>query len=240
MLRVLLALAAPAALLASSPSVAAPRGCDPDVTVPLRTKRVAYGATAIRPLNAFRQPGRTLFLHFATRNANDVRTVFGVLGVRTDRACVPRWYHVQLPAWPNGQTGWVRAQDVSLTTLRARIEIDLSARRVTLFRDGRPVLTTVAAVGAPSTPTPTGNFYVNQRFVAASPFGVFGPRIVGVSAFSPVLRSWPQGGPVAIHGTNTPQELGFAVSHGCIRVRNEAVLRIHRAAREGTPVEIRM
>lgn len=242
MLRIALAasLLLPAALLASSAGAAAPEDCDPGVTVPLRTKRVAYGATAVRSLNAFRRPGRSLLLHFGLRNANDVRTVFGVLGVRTDRSCTPRWYRVQLPAWPNGQTGWVRAQDVTLTTLRARIEIDLSERTVTLFRDGRPVLTTVAAVGSPSTPTPTGSFYVTQRFVTSNPYGVYGPRILVISAFSPVLRSWPQGGPVAIHGTNTPYELGFAVSHGCIRVRNDAVLRIHREAREGTPVEIRM
>ena len=163
-----------------------------------------------------------------------------MLGVQIDRSCAPRWYVVQLPMFPNGRIGWVRAQDVSVRTVRTRIAVDLSSRRVTLFRDGRLVLTTVAAIGAPSTPTPTGSYYVNQRFITQNPFGVFGPRIVGVSAFSPVLRSWPQGGPVAIHGTNTPHELGFAVSHGCIRIRNAAVLRIHRQADEGTPVEIRM
>ena len=218
----------------------ASNGCDPARTVGLRTPRSAYAATAVRTLNAFRGPGWRVVMRFRTRNANGARTVFGVLGMKTDLSCLPRWYLVQLPARPNGRTGWVRAQDVSVKTVRTRIAIDLSARRVMLFRDGRVVLTTLAAIGSPSTPTPTGRFYVNQRFVTGNPIGVFGPRIVGISAFSPVLHSWPQGGPVAIHGTNTPRELGFAVSHGCIRVRNEDVLRIHREAREGTPVEIRM
>jgi L,D-transpeptidase catalytic domain len=215
-------------------------GCDPTRTVSVRTPRVAYAAKALHKLNAFREPGRGVMLRFGVRNANGVRTVFGVLAMQTDRGCLARWYRVQLPARPNGRTGWVRAQDVAVTTVRSRIEVDLSARRVTLFRDGRPVLTTIAAIGSPSTPTPTGSYYVNQRFVTRNPFGVFGPRVVGISAYSPVLRGWPQGGPVAIHGTNTPYELGFAVSHGCIRVRNEAVLRIHRAAAEGTPVRIKM
>jgi L,D-transpeptidase catalytic domain len=215
-------------------------GCDPTRTVALRTPRSAYAATAVRTVNAFHGPGRTVVMRFHSKNANGARTVFGVLGVQTDRSCLPRWYRVQLPARPNGRTGWVRAQDVAVSTVRTRIEIDLSARRVMLFHDGRLVLTTLAAIGSPSTPTPTGRYYVNQRFVTGNPIGVFGPRIVGISAFSPVLRNWPQGGPVAIHGTNTPRELGFAVSHGCIRVRNEDVLRIHREAPEGTPVEIRM
>jgi lipoprotein-anchoring transpeptidase ErfK/SrfK len=215
-------------------------GCDPTRTVPLRSPRVAYAAKALHKLNAFREPGRAPMLRFGVRNANHVRTVFGVVGMQTDRSCAARWYRVQLPARPNGRTGWVHAEDVVVTTVRSRIEVDLSARRVTLFRDGRPVLTTVAAIGSPSTPTPTGGFYVNQRFVTSNPFSVFGPRVVGISAFSPVLRGWPQGGPVAIHGTNTPFELGFAVSHGCIRVSNAAVLRIHRLAPEGTPVRIKM
>jgi hypothetical protein len=214
--------------------------CDPSRTIGLRSPRSAYAATATRTLNAFRGPGRTVVMRFRTRNANGARTVFGVLGVQTDRSCMPRWYRVQLPARPNGRIAWVRADYVALSTVRTRIVIDLSARKVMLFRDGRLVLTALAAIGSPSTPTPTGRYYVNQRFVTRNPIGVFGPRIVGISAFSPVLRSWPQGGPVAIHGTNTPRELGFAVSHGCIRIRNEDVLRIHREAREGTPVEIRM
>jgi lipoprotein-anchoring transpeptidase ErfK/SrfK len=55
-----------------------------------------------------------------------------------------------------------------------------------------------------------------------------------------VLKSWPQGGPIAIHGTNAPDGIGFAVSHGCLRVRNEDAARLLRLAVEGTPVEIRM
>ena len=240
MTRTLLVVGLLLAAVAATADAADPAGCDPDRPRALRTPRVAYSATAVRPLNAFRAPGRGRIQYFKPRNANGAPTVFGVLGVQIDRSCAPRWYVVQLPMFPNGRIGWVRAQDVSVRTVRTRIAVDLSSRRVTLFRDGRLVLTTVAAIGAPSTPTPTGSYYVNQRFITQNPFGVFGPRIVGVSAFSPVLRSWPQGGPVAIHGTNTPHELGFAVSHGCIRIRNAAVLRIHRQADEGTPVEIRM
>jgi L,D-transpeptidase catalytic domain len=235
-----LAVALAVAAVAATAETTASANCDPGRVLALRSPRIAYAATGLRPVNAFRAPGRRVMIYFRTHNANGVRTVFGVLGARVDRSCAPTWYVVQLPAWPNGQIGWVRAQDVSVRRVRARIEVDLSARRVRLFRDGRPVLSAVAAIGAPTTPTPTGSFYVNQRFVTRNPVGVFGPRIVGVSAFSPVLRSWPQGGPVAIHGTNTPHELGFAVSHGCIRVPNRAVLRIHRAAGEGTPVQIRM
>jgi hypothetical protein len=52
-----------------------------------------------------------------------------------------------------GVEGWVRAADVELAKVRTRLEVDLSARRVTLFRDGRPVLETVGAIGSRATPT---------------------------------------------------------------------------------------
>jgi lipoprotein-anchoring transpeptidase ErfK/SrfK len=231
-------LSAAAALVGSAAAPAA--GCDPDLEVSLSTSRVSYAAHAVRPLSAFRRPGRGVLARFGLENVNRAPTVFAVLGVRTDRDCRPRWYRVQLPLRPNGNTGWISGGTVQLTSIQARISIDLSARRVTLLQGGRPVLVTTAAVGSPGTPTPTGRFYVNQRFVTRNPAGVFGPRIIGISAFSPTLRGWPQGGPIAIHGTNNPETIGFAVSHGCIRIRNEDVLTLFRLAPAGTPVEIRM
>ena len=39
--------------------------------------------------------------------------------------------------------------------------------------------------------------------------GPFGPGGIGISAFSPVLTGWAQGGPIAIHGTNQPASIGL-------------------------------
>jgi lipoprotein-anchoring transpeptidase ErfK/SrfK len=43
---------------------------------------------------------------------------------------------------------------------------------------------------------------------------------------------------VAIHGTNEPWLIGKAVSHGCVRMRNQDVLAVSRYAPAGSPVEI--
>jgi lipoprotein-anchoring transpeptidase ErfK/SrfK len=43
---------------------------------------------------------------------------------------------------------------------------------------------------------------------------------------------------IAIHGTNNPELLGQPVSHGCIRMTNEAVRRLYHEIRIGTPVVI--
>jgi lipoprotein-anchoring transpeptidase ErfK/SrfK len=169
---------------------------------------------------------------------NDFPTVFGVRGARRDRTCTPTWYLVQLPVRPNGITGWVRARQVDLATVRTRIVVDLSARRVTLFRNGRRVLSTPAAIGSPATPTPTGRYYVNQRLIPTDQSGPFGPGAVGISAFSNVLTGWTQGGPIAIHGTDAPWSIGKAVSNGCIRLPNATLRRVFARAIAGTPVII--
>ena len=141
---------------------------------------------------------------------------------------------------PNGVTGWVRASEVDVETVAARIEVDLSARRVTLFEDGRRVLSASAAIGSRATPTPTGTYYVNQRLIPTDPSGPFGPGAVGISAFSNVLTGWTQGGPIAIHGTNEPWSIGRNVSNGCIRISNATLKRMFDAVPAGTPVMIHM
>jgi lipoprotein-anchoring transpeptidase ErfK/SrfK len=226
----------PEAAAGGKPSPA--RTCEPGLR-PLGSARRAYAAVVDRaPTSAFRAPGKRPFADFGLRNANGVPTVFGVVGRVVDRGCVARWYRVQLPLKPNGVTGFVRAGDVRIEAVRTRIHIDLSARRVTLFRDGKRVLRAVAAIGSPATPTPTGRYYVNQRLVPEDTAGPFGPGAVGISAFSEVLTGWAQGGPIALHGTNQPWSIGRAVSNGCVRLRNDVIRRIFGAALAGTPVII--
>jgi hypothetical protein len=222
--------------------VVAPREtqCIPNRERRLGTRRTAYAAKAVGTTTALAHPrGRPVHV-FGRRNMNGADTVFGVLAVVRDGRCEPAWYHVQLPIRPNGATGYVRADDVLLLRVETRIEVDLSERRVDFFRAGRRLLRAAAGVGAAGTPTPTGRFYVNQRLRAADAGGPFGPGGIGISAFSPVLTSWAQSGPIAVHGTNEPTSIGRAVTHGCLRISNAQLLRMFVAMPEGTPVVIRV
>lgn len=214
--------------------------CTPGSLVRLESGRLAYAVTVRSRAVAYRRPGSGKIAAFGRLNVNHVPTVFGVIGARVDASCQAAWYRVQLPLRPNGIRGWVRASAVSERAVAMRILVDLSDRRVTLLRAGRAILVVPAAIGSPATPTPTGRYYVNQKLVAPDPWGAFGPAALGISAFSPTLTSWAQGGPIAIHGTNQATLLGSAVSHGCIRVRNADVLRLFKLAPTGTPVLIRM
>lgn len=213
--------------------------CTPGEELSMRTDRRAFAAVAKGRTAAFARPGGKRLARFERLNANRYPTVFGVLAAVQSKECTPSWYRVQLPMRPNGIEGYVRARDVEIARLHSRIVVDLSERRLELFRRGRRVLKARVAIGAPITPTPRGSYYVNQKLTTPDPWGPFGPGALGISAFSPVLQEWTQGGPIAIHGTNAPGSIGQAVSYGCIRVRNETLLLLFRMAPAGTPVEVR-
>jgi lipoprotein-anchoring transpeptidase ErfK/SrfK len=213
--------------------------CRPGSVKRMGTARTSYAAVVRKRAIAYRRPGESELARFGPENVNGVPTVFAVLAKRVDRHCGVSWYRVQLPLKPNGITGWIRPYAVNLAPLTTRIRVDLSARQVTLFVRGRPVLSARAAIGTSATPTPTGRYYVNQRLIPSDASGPFGPGAIGISAFSEVLTGWAQGGPIAIHGTNRPYLLGQAVSNGCIRIRNDKLVRMFRRALSGTPVTVR-
>ena len=214
--------------------------CAAGAELRLGSSREAFAAVVLDRATAYRQAGGGVRVEsFGKLNVNGVPTVFGVLGARLTRACAPKWYRVQLPIRPNGAVGWVRAADVWVGKVDTRITVDLSDRRLTLYRGGRPYLETQVAVGTAATPTPTGRYYVNQRLIPEDTSGPFGPGAIGISAYSDVLTGWAQGGPIAIHGTNQPWSIGKAASNGCLRVRNDVLRRIWKVTLAGTPVVIR-
>jgi lipoprotein-anchoring transpeptidase ErfK/SrfK len=200
--------------------------------------RFAYAAYVRTTAVAYRAPGKSPLATFGSVNANHFAMVFGIVGAVAGKGCKAEWYRVELPMRPNQTYGYVRAGDVVVRRVTTRLEVDLSSRRVTLFRSGRPVLRTTAAIGTSSTPTPIGRYYVNQLLRPSDPNGPFGPAAIGVSAFSPVLQGWVQGGPIGIHGTNQPYLLGRQVSHGCVRVSNAAITQLFALVPAGTPVVI--
>ncbi len=222
---------------ADSTPARAPVRCQAGVRRSYAERGVA--AVLRRPAVAFRAPGRLALARFGRLNVNGVPTTFRVLEARVGADCRPAWYRVQLPIRPNGAEGWVHAGAVRRYVVDYRIVVDLSERRLTVYRGGNAIVSTRTAIGRPETPTPTGSYYVNQRLLAADRTGPWGPGGIGISAFSPTLVDWPQGGPIAIHGTNRPESIGQVASNGCLRIANGILERLIHLVPEGTPVRIR-
>jgi lipoprotein-anchoring transpeptidase ErfK/SrfK len=231
------------AILGAAPATAGPMPkaqsrCRAGVLHPVGTAVAAYAATAKDTTRVYMRPGRGLLATFSRVTKFGYPTTFSIVGAIVDGSCAARWYRVKLPIKPNGVTGYLRPVDVSVKKVTMRISVDLSRRELVLYRSGKLVVRTLVAVGSSVTPTPIGRYYVDQRIRTSDPSGPFGPAVLAVSAHSEVLTHWPEGGPIAIHGTNAPFAIGRAVTHGCIRVRNETLLQLFAATPGGTPVVI--
>jgi len=160
-----------------------------------------------------------------------------VRGVRDVRG--ERWVKVLLPVRPNGTTAWMRADAFDFREFKMQVDIDLGDRRLTLVRSGRPIARFPLAVGAPSTPTPTGSFAIAEIIPTGDPSAFLGPIVMPLVAFSNVLNEFAGGnGRVAIHGTSQPALIGTRASHGCMRMRNADILTVSRMVSPGMHVRI--
>ncbi len=148
------------------------------------------------------------------------------------------WVHVRVAGSPDDVHGWMpRSALGGYTPVRTRLVVNRERQTATLLRDGRRVFRAAVGVGAPATPTPSGDFYVrNLLHKYRSPF--YGPVAFGTTARSAQANDWPAGGFVGIHGTSRPDLLPGEVSAGCIRMRNPDILRLARLMRVGTPVRV--
>jgi lipoprotein-anchoring transpeptidase ErfK/SrfK len=211
-------------------------------TTPVGTQRNAVAALVTQTAIVRRAPSTrsAVVARLGRQDINGLPEVVGVIAAHSNAQCRPDWYRVQLSVVPNGTTGWVRTWAVRAYRVRSRIVVDLSEHILRLYRSGRLELSTPVAVGASATPTPTGRFFVNERYTLADARGPFGPAALGISGHSEVLQQvWVEDGPIGIHGTNEPWSIGHAASHGCIRVANNMMLRLFRLAPAGTPILVR-
>ncbi len=194
---------------------------------------------AIGPVVVRRHPsaGAPVKARLARVNQNGYPTLVLVDTVRQVGGVT--WYRVYVAIRPNESRGWVREGQLAFYTTSARIVIDLSERRLMVYRRGELLHSYPVAVGRPGLETPTGHFFINQKLQPPSPDGAYGALAIGISAFQPKLAGWPQGGPVAIHGTNENGLIGKAISHGCVRMHNKDVLEVSALVPSGSPVLIR-
>jgi lipoprotein-anchoring transpeptidase ErfK/SrfK len=203
-------------------------------------EHVSYWATVRKSVAARQSPHleAPVVEQLATRTPEATSNIVLVLD-RAKDASGRLWVHVRLPVLPNDRTGWVPRDALGVYgVVRTRLVVDLERFSATLLRDGRKIFEAQVGIGEPHWPTPKGEFYIRNKLVSyQSPF--YGPLAFGTSARSSVLTDWPAGGFVGIHGTSQPELLPGAVSHGCIRMRNEDILELGRLMPVGTPLTIR-
>ncbi len=149
------------------------------------------------------------------------------------------WLLVRLPGRPNGHTGWLKASGTRLGVIRWHIVVSLGARRAWIYFAGAVRRSYRVIVGKPSTPTPKGQFFVEEN-IAESASVPGGPYALALSARSNIFTEFDGGpGQIALHGLdNLGGTLGTAESHGCVRFANSAITWLAARIPPGTPVTI--
>jgi lipoprotein-anchoring transpeptidase ErfK/SrfK len=174
----------------------------------------------------------------ARRPITGEQTTLPVTGSLTGPDGVP-WLQVMLPGRPNSSTGWIAQQGTRELVTRWHLIINLARRWVSVYRNGRIQRSFQAVVGKLSTPTPTGQFFVEETLqMPASEAG--GPFALALSARSDALQEF-EGGPgqIAMHGRNNlGGTLGTAASHGCVRLATASIDWLAARIGPGTPVTI--
>jgi len=209
----------------------------PDTTAPAApaasaTSFVAQAKPASMPIFGAAADGEPV-MSLDNPNENGAPLVFLVEQTQGE------WLHVLLPIRPNGSTGWVKASDVTVADNPYSVDIRLAEHRLVVTKGEEVIADEAIGVGTSDTPTPGGKYYIKELLQPPDPNGPYGHYAYGLSGFSNVLAEFNGGdGVIGIHGTNQPQAIGTDVSHGCIRLSNEAILELVPVLPLGTPVHI--
>jgi lipoprotein-anchoring transpeptidase ErfK/SrfK len=118
------------------------------------------------------------------------------------------------------------------------IVVSLEDRKLALVEDGQVKKVYPVAVGKPSTPSPEGSFTIERR--VANPTYHHDGRTVPPGPRNPVGTRW-MGLSVhgyGIHGTNEPNSIGKAASHGCIRMAKADLEEFYELVAVGDRVEL--
>ncbi len=124
-----------------------------------------------------------------------------------------------------------------------QIILSLSDRLVYLYRHGQLQVSYPVAIGKQGWETPLGDFQVQQMVVEPTWENPFTGELIPPGANNPLgkrwIGFWSDGKDViGFHGTPNEKLIGQAVSHGCVRMRNEDAIALFEQIEVGTPVRV--
>jgi hypothetical protein len=233
-----------AALMLLLPAAgAAPKDKQARTHYPVRTlltnPTVAHWAVVVRKIGARKSPNMHSYVvtPLDTVTSDGTQNVVLILD-ELDVSKSKVWYRVRLPILPNNSTGWVPKSALgTVTPVYTHLYVNRETQTAVLKKRGRTIFTTRVGVGKPYWPTPAGQFYIRDKLTNFhNPF--YGPIAFGTSARSAVLTDWPGGGFVGVHGTNEPGLIPGHISHGCVRLKNDSIVKLSHLMSVGTPVTI--
>jgi len=117
--------------------------------------------------------------------------------------------------------------------------VSLPDRQLALIENGKVKKVYPVAVGKESTPSPTGTFSIVVR--VTDPTYYHEGKVITPGPRNPLGTRWMGLGykGYGIHGTNAPNSIGKAASHGCIRMTKKDLEELFGMVQVGDEVQIR-
>jgi hypothetical protein len=151
------------------------------------------------------------------------------------------WVQIRLESRPNGSTGWIPLQNVTLSNTAYHIVISICRRSLTLYQGPTAVYSAPVGVGRQQWPTPTGASFVDSIVnTPARQQYIYGPTVLIMGTHSNVFTDFDGGdGTVAIHGypSDPGSTRGVMSSHGCVRAGPDTINAI-KVVPVGTPIDV--
>jgi lipoprotein-anchoring transpeptidase ErfK/SrfK len=126
----------------------------------------------------------------------------------------------------------------------SQLVVDLSDRRVYVYRTGEVIASYPTGIGKKGWETPTGTFQVfHMQHDPIWRHPITG-KVFPPGEDSPLGDRWigfvsDRDGEIGFHGTPDDTLVGNPVSHGCLRMRNPDVRMLYKQIKIGTPVQVR-
>jgi lipoprotein-anchoring transpeptidase ErfK/SrfK len=124
------------------------------------------------------------------------------------------------------------------TPVKRVIVVSLEDRKLALVEDGQVKKVYTVAVGKPATPSPVGSYTIARRVM--NPTYSHNGKTLQPGPHNPVGTRWmglSKSG-YGIHGTNEPNSIGKAASHGCIRMAKADLEELYPLVEVGDSVEL--
>lgn len=124
-------------------------------------------------------------------------------------------------------------------TKQREVVVSILDRQLALVEDGRVVKIYPIAVGAEVSPSPEGDFQIVNR--VENPTYYHPGKVIAPGKQNPLGTRWIglSKASFGIHGTNQPESIGKAASHGCIRMKQRDLEELFAILRVGDTVHIR-
>ncbi len=134
-------------------------------------------------------------------------------------------------------------KNVATSVTNDYLLLNLSKRRVYVYKNGKVQVSYPVAIGKKGWETPTGTFTVINMDKNPGWINPFTNEKVPPGPKNPLGVAWigffiSDGSEIGFHGTPGEELIGQAVSHGCVRMRNQDVIKLYEQVEIGMKVKV--